>query len=80
MRRAIISAVAALAFASVAHAAPPQAVQAYTLDAKGKCHAPNGQTVAMASCRQALLPNCQPGKSKPCGNTCIAKGTVCHKP
>lgn len=52
----------------------------FSLDAKGKCHAANGQFVATALCatKAATAPNCKPGKSKPCGHTCIALNKTCH--
>ena len=34
----------------------------------------------MSSCLSGNHPRCTPGKSKPCGNSCIAKDKVCHKP
>jgi len=33
----------------------------------------------MSSCLKGEHPNCTPGKSKPCGNSCIALDKVCHK-
>jgi hypothetical protein len=33
----------------------------------------------MSSCLAGKHPNCTPGKSKPCGNSCIAIDKVCHK-
>jgi len=37
----------------------------------------------MSSCLsgkpEAKHPNCNPAKSKPCGNSCIALDKVCHK-
>jgi psiF repeat-containing protein len=33
----------------------------------------------MSSCLAGTHPNCTPGKSKPCGNSCIALDKVCHK-
>ena len=33
----------------------------------------------MSSCLAVTHPNCTPGKSKPCGNSCIALDKVCHK-
>jgi hypothetical protein len=33
----------------------------------------------MSSCLASTHPNCTPGKSKPCGNSCIALDKVCHK-
>ena len=35
----------------------------------------------MSSCLsgEASHPKCTPGKSKPCGNTCIALDKTCHK-
>jgi hypothetical protein len=35
----------------------------------------------MSSCLsgEASHPKCAPGKSKPCGNTCIAIDKTCHK-
>ena len=33
----------------------------------------------MSSCLKGEHPRCTPGKSKPCGNSCIARDKVCHK-
>ena len=33
----------------------------------------------MSSCLKGEHPRCTPGKSKPCGNPCIALDKVCHK-
>ena len=33
----------------------------------------------MSSCLKGEHPRCTPGKSKPCGNSCIALDKVCHK-
>jgi hypothetical protein len=33
----------------------------------------------MSSCLSGKHPNCTPGKSKPCGNSCISIDKVCHK-
>jgi hypothetical protein len=49
----------------------------YVLDANGKCHDPHGRFAPAPMCR-VVAPVCNPAKSKPCGNSCIAKGNVCH--
>ena len=33
----------------------------------------------MSSCLSGTHPNCTPGKSKPCGNSCISLDKTCHK-
>ena len=33
----------------------------------------------MSSCLKGAHPNCTPGKSKPCGNSCISLDKTCHK-
>ena len=33
----------------------------------------------MSSCLSGNHPRCTPGKSKPCGQSCIALDKVCHK-
>jgi len=33
----------------------------------------------MSSCLAGTHPRCTPGKSKPCGNSCIAIDKTCHK-
>ena len=33
----------------------------------------------MSSCLKGEHPRCTPGKSKPCGNSCVALDKVCHK-
>jgi hypothetical protein len=98
MRSLVLAAAAALVFASVAGAATSSYAASavppgpYTLDAKGNCHAKNGQLVAKTNCAAPHLlsstlttttttgaaPHCDPAKSIPCGNSCIAKGKVCH--
>jgi len=65
MRSMILATIAALAFASAVTAAP--------------CHSPDGKFI---KCPVAVVvvkhPNCKVGV--PCGNSCIAKDKVCHKP
>ena len=69
--RSLFLAIAALAFATAAGAAPHCT--------KGK---PCGNSCIKASdvCHiaPAPLPNCNPAKSKPCGKTCIALSKTCH--
>jgi hypothetical protein len=72
MLRALVF-VVALALASTA--------SAQTIDAKGKCHGPDGKMAKMEVCKPAAAaaagaPNCK--KGKPCGKTCIAQDKVCH--
>jgi hypothetical protein len=71
MRSIVIAAVATLAFASAASAAPHCV--------KGK---PCGNSCIKATdvCHiaPAAAPHCNPAKSKPCGKTCIALDKVCH--
>jgi hypothetical protein len=38
-----------------------------------------GRQTFMSSCLKGEHPNCTPGKSKPCGNSCISLDKVCHK-
>jgi psiF repeat len=38
-----------------------------------------GRQNFMSSCLSGNHPRCTPGKSKPCGNSCIALDKVCHK-
>jgi len=33
----------------------------------------------MSSCLSGEHPHCTPGKSKPCGNSCISLDKTCHK-
>ena len=33
----------------------------------------------MSSCLKGEHPRCTPGKSKPCGNSCISLDKTCHK-
>jgi hypothetical protein len=54
-------------------------VSPYKLDAKGMCHDAKGQYVGHAHCEPPKHPSCKPGVSEACGNTCIAKGKVCHR-
>jgi hypothetical protein len=98
MRGLVLAAAAALVFVSAASAAttstsnPPPGP--YAFDAKGNCHAKNGQLVAKSLCPAPHLlsstlttttttttagaPHCDPAKSIPCGKSCIAKNLVCH--
>jgi hypothetical protein len=78
MRSIMIAAVAALAFASAAHAVPGAVSGPYKLDAKGKCHAAGGQFAKQSLCAALTPPHCVKGKL--CGNTCIKATDVCHKP
>ena len=64
--RSLVLALAALAFAATSFAAP--AAGPYKLDAKGKCHAANGQFVSTSLCKPA---------TKPATNHC--KGPKTHK-
>lgn len=50
----------------------------YVRDAKGMCHATNGQFVATTLCAPPRHPVCNPAKSKSCGDTCIALDKVCR--
>jgi hypothetical protein len=74
MRTLLLAAVAALAFASAASAAPTCTtgkVCGNTCIAKtAVCHIP------------AVVPHpvCKPGVSQACGNTCISLTKVCHTP
>ena len=62
MRMMILAAVAALAFASGASAADPAGP--YKLDAKGKCHAANGQFAKQGLCAPPKASNhCRDPKS-----------------
>jgi hypothetical protein len=84
-----IAAVAALALGGAAVAATNTTSTAtHTgpwVDAQGKCRQANGQLAAMTVCKPpaathtaATAPKCTTGKV--CGNSCIAKTAVCHKP
>ena len=73
MRSMILAAIAALAFAGAANAAGP-----YKLDAKGNCHDVSGKFATKTLCGPAPAKHCTTGKL--CGNSCIKKTDVCHKP
>ncbi|HVN01582.1 MAG TPA: hypothetical protein VMT68_15350 [Caulobacteraceae bacterium] len=75
MRSTIIAAIAALAFATVTHAAANSAAGPYHLDHNRRCHAANGALVPDNFCVAA--PVCNPARSKPCGHTCIALDKTC---
>jgi hypothetical protein len=72
MRAIMIAAVAALALASAANAAPgcKTGVQC------GNTCIPRGQICHVAP---PPAPRCHLIVSKPCGNTCIPKSATCHK-
>ena len=83
MRALVIAAVAALAFAPVPSAAVGiggagghAAAGPYKLDANRRCHAANGSLVPDSFC--VAHPVCNPAKSKPCGNRCVALNKTCH--
>ena len=75
--RALIVALAALAYATSAGAAGfgiPNGP--YKLDANGKCRAANGQITRQDLCRPP--PMCEHGKYKLCGQRCIPINQSCH--
>jgi hypothetical protein len=74
--RSIVIALTALAFATGASATTPAGP--YTLQAKGKCEAANGQSVTASLCAPKAAKVCNPATSKPCGNTCLALGLACN--
>ena len=73
MRKLMIAAVTALAFASAAHAGSPHCD-------KGKKPCDNTCIAQHLVCRApAYHPQCDLQRSKPCENTCIPKHDDCHK-
>jgi hypothetical protein len=75
MRSILIATVAALAFAVSAHAG------GYTLDAKGKCHGPDGKYVVTSLCK---TPPAGPYKLDAKGKCHAANGqyvatALCHR-
>jgi hypothetical protein len=75
----IVTAVAALAFATAANAAASGATGPYHLDSDGKCRAANGVLVMARLCAAPpLYPYCKQGESKQCGETCIPLSATCH--
>jgi hypothetical protein len=73
MRLFLIAAIAALAFAGATNALATGTGRLTGLpDAHGRCHDARGHFMACP----AHGPVCS--KSKPCGNTCIARDKVCH--
>jgi hypothetical protein len=59
----------------------------YSLDAQGRCHAPNGELIDRAKCENAMKSSPQPSTTtgaqecksgKLCGNTCIPANETCH--
>ena len=75
MRSFIIAAIAALAFASAASAADP--VGPFKLDAKGKCHAANGQFAKQTFCK---TPAVVTAASKHCKDPKTKKFVKCTAP
>jgi len=71
--------------AAAARAAPSLAADNSQQARMKDCHAPAAgmagpaRPTFMSSCLQGEHPNCTPGKSKPCGNSCISLDKVCHK-
>lgn len=79
--RSLGLALAALAFATAASAAPSPAQGPYALDAKGHCRSADGVSVIARLCHAPPdHPYCKPGESKPCGKRCIPLDKVCHVP
>jgi hypothetical protein len=74
MRSFVLAVVAALTFGSAAAAQGP-----YTLNpVSHRCQGPDGKFVPTRYCVHPTPPNCTHGVA--CGDTCIAKGKVCHIP
>jgi hypothetical protein len=77
--RGLVFALAALAFATTAGAAPQHAQGPYTYDANGKCRSGNGHHVLQRLCHAPPThPYCESGKQKRCGSECIPVGQDCH--
>jgi hypothetical protein len=76
--------VAAFAAAPASHAAD-NAQQQRMKDCNAQASGMSGaaRQKFMSSCLsnkpESTNPNCNPAKSKPCGNSCIALDKVCHK-
>jgi hypothetical protein len=73
MRMIILGLVAAFAFAGAASAADP--VGPFKLDAKGKCHAANGQFAKASYCAKPASNHCKDPKTKKF-TKCTAPGAV----
>jgi len=80
MRRLGLAVVAALALTAPSLAAD-NAQQQRMVDCNKQAAGMSGEARQkfMSSCLAGTHPNCTPGKSKPCGNSCIALDKVCHK-
>ena len=72
MRRLMLAAVAAFAFATAVGA-----TQTYTMDTNGHCHDAKGHSVAPTKCSPHRNVVCSNGV--PCGNTCIPKNKICRQ-
>ena len=69
-----------LGFAQLASAADnPQQARMKDCNAQAAAMTGTARQTFMSSCLKGEHPRCTPGKSKPCGNSCIALDKVCHK-
>ena len=80
MRRLVLATLAVLALTAPTLAAD-NSQQQRMIDCNKQAAGMTGgaRQTFMSSCLKGEHPNCTPGKSKPCGNSCIALDKVCHK-
>jgi hypothetical protein len=80
MRQLVFAVLAAVALAAPSLAADnSQQQRMKDCSAQAAGMAGSARQTFMSSCLKGEHPNCTPGKSKPCGNSCISLDKVCHK-
>jgi psiF repeat len=63
----------------IGQAANPQQDRMKACNAQAAGMTWSARQTFMSSCLSGTHPNCTPGKSKPCGNSCISLDKTCHK-
>jgi hypothetical protein len=76
---ALILAVAVSTAPCLGQAANSQQDRMKDCNAQAQGMAGSSRQTFMSSCLSGTHPRCTPGKSKPCGNSCISLDKTCHK-
>jgi hypothetical protein len=63
----------------IGHAANSQQDRMKDCNAQAEGMSGSARQTFMSSCLSGTHPRCTPGKSKPCGNSCISLDKTCHK-
>lgn len=82
MRHFLTALILASAFAMVpgiSQAANSQQDRMKDCNAQAEGMTGSARQTFMSSCLSGEHPRCTPGKSKPCGNSCISLDKTCHK-